>query len=71
MTEVLINLYEEGEKPKFPTDYVKKHLKNSTAGDNEVILINNRLREENKRLKQRVTDLEKQLDKLQKDLESL
>ena len=50
---------------------MKKHLKNSTAGDNEVILINNRLREENKRLKQRVTDLEKQLDKLQKDLESL
>ena len=64
-------MYEEGEKPKFPTDYVKKNLKNSTAGSNEVILINNRLREENKRLKQKVSDLEKMLDKLQKDLEKL
>ena len=64
-------MYEEGEKPKFPTDYVKKHLKNTTGGSNEVILINNRLREENKRLKQKVTDLERQLDKLQKDLEKL
>ena len=71
MTQVLINLYEEGEKPKFPTDYVKKNLKSCTAGDNEVILINNRLREENKRLKNKVADLEKTLDKLQKDLEKL
>ena len=71
LTEVLINLYEEGEKPKFPTDYLKKNLKSCSAGENEVILINNRLREENKRLKQKVTDLEKQLDKLQKELEKL
>ena len=71
MTQVLINLYEEGEKPKFPTDYVKKNLKSCTAGDNEVILINNKLREENKRLKNKVADLEKTLDKLQKDLEKL
>ena len=68
---MLINLYEEGEKPKFPIDYLKKNLKSCTAGENEVILQNNRLREENKRLKQKVSDLEKHLDKLQKELESL
>ena len=71
LTEVLINLYEEGEKPKFPTDYLKKHLKSCNAGENEVILINNRLRDENRRLKQKVSDLEKHLEKLQKDLEKL
>ena len=54
-----------------PFHYVKKHLKSCTAGENEVILINNKLREENKRLKAKVTDLEKTLDKLKKDLEKL
>ena len=68
LTEVLINLYEEGEKPKFPIDYLKKNLKSCTAGENEVILQNNRLREENKRLKARVSELEKTYEKLKKEL---
>ena len=68
MTEVLINLFEEGEKPKFPVDYLKKNLKSCTAGENEVILINNKLREENKKLKNKVNELEKVYDKLKKEL---
>ena len=68
MTEVLINLFEEGEKPKFPVDYLKKNLKSCTAGESEVILINNKLREENKKLKNKVNELEKVYDKLKKEL---
>ena len=71
MTQVLINLYEEGEKPKFPTDYLKKNLPSTTQGENEVQVINTKLREENRRLKQKVSDLEKALEKLKKDLENL
>ena len=71
LTEVLINLYEEGEKPKFPTDYLKKNLKSCTAGENEVVLINNKLREENRRLKQKVSDLERKFDMVKKELEKL
>ena len=71
LTQVLINLYEEGEKPKFPTDYLKKNLQSTTQGENEVQVINTKLREENRRLKQKVSDLEKALEKLKKDLENL
>ena len=67
LTEVLINLYEEGEKPKFPTDYIKANLKSSNAGENEVIIQNNKLREENKKLKQRVAELEKTIEKMKKE----
>ncbi len=67
LTEVLINLYEEGEKPKFPTDYIKANLKSSNAGENEVIIQNNKLREENKKLKQRVAELEKIIEKMKKE----
>ena len=68
LTEVLINLYEEGEKPKFPTDYIKANLKSSNAGENEVIIQNNKLREENKKLKQRVAELEKLVERMKKEI---
>ena len=71
LTEVLISLYEEGEKPKFPTDYVKKHLKSCSAGENEILLQNNKLREENKKLKARLQEVEKTFEKLQKEYEKL
>ena len=67
LTEVLINLYEEGQKPKFPTDYIKANLKSSNAGENEVIIQNNKLREENKKLKQRVAELERTIEKMKKE----
>ena len=47
---------------------MKKNLKSCSAGENEVILQNNRLREENKRLKARVSELEKTYEKLKKEL---
>ena len=65
----MISLYEEGEKPKFPTDYIKKNLKSCTAGENEVILQNNKLKEENKRLKAKVSELEEIYDKLKREYE--
>ena len=37
LTEVLINLYEEEDKPKFPTEYIKSNLKSSSEEENEVI----------------------------------
>ena len=69
MTEVLINLYDEADKPKFPTEYIKANLKSSNAGENEVITQNNKLREENKKLKQRIIELERGIERLKKELE--
>ncbi len=43
-------------------------MKSCSAGENEVILQNNKLREENKRLKAKVSDLEKTYEKLKKEL---
>ena len=68
LTHALINLYEEGTKPKLPTDYVKKQLKATQAGQNEVITLNSKLREENRKLKEKVQYLEKTLEKLKKEL---
>ena len=67
LTEVLINLYEEGEKPKFPTDYIKANIQSTNQGENEVIMQNNKLREENRKLKQRVAELEKTIEKMKKE----
>ena len=44
-------------------------MKSCSAGENEVILQNNKLREENKRLKARVNELEKTYEKLKKELD--
>ena len=43
-------------------------MKSCSAGENEVILQNNKLREENKRLKAKVTELEKTYEKLKREL---
>ena len=43
-------------------------MKSCSAGENEVTLQNNKLREENKRLKAKVSDLEKTYEKLKKEL---
>ena len=66
ITEALISLYEEGVKPKFPTDFMKKKLKSCTAGENEVMLQNKKLKEENVRLKIKVAELEQTYNKLRK-----
>ena len=69
LTEVLINLYEETEKPKFPTEYIKFNLKSTNAGENEVISQNNKIREENRKLKQRIIELERNIERIKKDIE--
>ena len=51
-----------------PTDYVKRQLKATQNGQNEVITLNSKLREENRKLKEKVQYLEKTLEKLKKEL---
>lgn len=46
---------------------LKQIWSQSSAGENEVILQNNKLREENKKLKQRVAELEKIVEKMKKE----
>ncbi len=64
-----MNLYEEANKPKFPTEYIKSNLKSSNDEDNEIINQNNKIREENKKLKQRILDLEKGIERMKRLLE--
>ena len=69
MTEVLMNLYEEVDKPKFPTEYIKANLKSSNVNENEIIAQNNKIREENRKLRQRIIELERTIKRLKKELE--
>ena len=45
----MINLYEENDKPKFPTDYIKSNKKTSSEGNNDIIEQNKKIREEKKK----------------------
>ena len=63
------NLYDESDKPKYPTEYIKANLKSSSAGENEVIAQNNKLRTENKQLKQRIAELEKCIERTKRKIE--
>ena len=69
LIEVINNLYDEGDKPKFPTEYIKGNLKSSSAGENEVIAQNNKIRNENRQLKQKIIELEKSIEKVKKEIE--
>ena len=69
LIEVINNLYDEADKPKFPTEYIKANLKSSSAGENEVIAQNNKLRTENRQLKQRIVELERGIERLKKEIE--
>ena len=68
LTDVLINLYEENDKPKFPTDYIKSNLKSSSVGDNDIIEQNNKIREENKKLQERIIQLERSIERMKRRL---
>ena len=63
-----MNLYEENDKPKFPTDYIKSNLKSSNSKENEILIQNNKIKEENTKLKERIIQLEKAIERLQKRL---
>ena len=66
LSDVLIHLYAESERPKFPTEYIKSNLKSSSTDENAVIEENNMLREENKQLQQRVSELERLIERMKK-----
>lgn len=59
VTRVLINLYEEPEKPEDPVDYIKKVLGGASAADYEA------LQQENARLRAEVEALRKKLNEQQ------
>ena len=68
LTKVLVSLYEETDKPNNPLDFIKRNMSAPEEIDqdnlkNEYL----RLKEENEKLKQRVTDLQKQLEALKGD----
>ena len=66
---MLINLYEENDRPKFPVDYIKANLKTSKVTENESIIQNNKLREENRKLRQKIVELEKTKEKILRAIE--
>ncbi|KAL7701261.1 hypothetical protein N2W54_001988 [Lotmaria passim] len=56
LTRVLVNLYEEEEKPEDPVDYIKRVLGGASSADYEA------LQQENARLRAEVESLKKQLN---------
>ncbi|KEG14943.1 hypothetical protein DQ04_00251190 [Trypanosoma grayi] len=59
LTRVLVNLYEEPEKPEDPVDFIKKVLGGASAADYEA------LQQENASLKAEVEALKKRLNEEQ------
>ena len=69
LCDVLISLYEEPDQPKFPTEYIKANLKSSNAGENEILIQNNKIKEENKKLNQKIIELERSIERVKKLIE--
>ena len=68
LTKVLVSLYEETDKPTNPIDFIKRNMSAPEEIDqdnlkNEYL----KLKEENEKLRQRVTDLQKQIESLKGD----
>ena len=68
LTKVLVSLYEETEKPNNPLEFIKKNMSAPEEVDednlkNEYL----KLKDENDKLRQRVTDLQKQIENLKGD----
>ncbi|EPY34154.1 hypothetical protein STCU_01817 [Strigomonas culicis] len=59
LTRVLVNLYEEPEKPDQPVEYIKRILGGASAADYEA------LQQENARLRAEVETLRKKLNEQQ------
>ena len=69
LCDALISLYEEPEQPKFPTEYIKANLKSSNVGENEILAQNDKIREENRKLNQRIIELERSIERVKKLIE--
>ena len=68
LTKVLVSLYEETDKPTNPIEFIKRNMSAPEEIDqdnlkNEYL----KLKEENDKLRQRVTDLQKQIENLKGD----
>ena len=68
LTKVLVSLYEENDKPSNPLDFIKRNMSAPEEVDednlkNEYL----KLKDENDKLRQRVTDLQKQIENLKGD----
>ena len=68
LTKVLVSLYEETDKPTNPLEFIKSNMSAPEEIDqdnlkNEYL----KLKEENEKLRQRVTDLQKQIESLKGD----
>ena len=79
LTSVLVNLYEEPQKPPESTDYIQKHLGDNMHPPGSAIMEEHRqklkeneaLTKENKKLKQKVNELAKVIDTLKANLAHL
>ena len=65
LTKVLVSLYEETDKPTNPIEFIKRNMSAPEEIDqdnlkNEYL----KLKEENEKLRQRVTELQKQIEAL-------
>ncbi len=68
LTKVLVSLYEETDKPTNPIEFIKRNMSAPEEIDqdnlkNEYL----KLKEENEKLRQRVTELKKQIEALKGD----
>ena len=68
LTKVLVSLYEETDKPTNPLEFIKRNMSEPEEIDqdnlkNEYL----KLKEENEKLRQRVTELQKQIEALKGD----
>ena len=68
LTKVLVSLYEETDKPTNPLEFIKRNMSAPEEIDqdnlkNEYL----KLKEENEKLRQRVTELQKQIEALKGD----
>ena len=68
LTKVLVSLYEETDKPTNPIEFIKRNMSAPEEIDqdnlkNEYL----KLKEENEKLRQRVTELQRQIEALKGD----
>ena len=68
LTKVLVSLYEETDKPTNPIDFIKRNMSAPEEIDQDNLKNGYlKLKEENEKLRQRVTELQKQIESLKGD----
>ena len=68
LTKVLVSLYEENDKPNNPLEFIKRNMSAPEEIDQDNLKSEYlRLKDENEKLKQKITELQKQLESLKGD----